>query len=198
MSENHQSWTWKSFFKIGAIGIFVFFLFARIGYGQNQTNEKINQSSDVILQGSIQIQSVSTSEGNKGVQIQPGTPVKISIKIENKGNKSSPPGELYVRYAFADPLDKETTSVLFETERKPLPSIEPDKSVEIVFDKTHHTPSLLDFVRDDWSMREYQAIAEINEREYMIGTIALTFSAYYYPAIIKEFPNPIHSMTPSN
>lgn len=166
-------------FKIALFGIIAFLIIARIGYGQIQSPPKHS-----ILQGSIHLLPVK----DQADKIQPGTAVKLIVTVENKGIQESPPGELYIRYAFAHPLEQEKTSVIFETERKPLPSIEPGKKVDIAFDTSHQIPSLLDFVRYDWSLREYQAIAVINQKESMLGSLAITFSAYYYPGIKKEFP----------
>lgn len=184
MSENRQFWSRQGVLKISVLVVLGLLFLARIGYGQTQLADNKN----VILQGSIQIQPTKPVPGDETGKIQPGTPVKLIVTVENKGNQNSPAGQLFVRYAFAHPLDKEKTSVLFETEKKPLPSIEPGKKIDIAFDTPHQIPSLLDFVRYDWSIRDYQAIAMINQEEHMIGTLAITFSAYYYPGIKKEFP----------
>ncbi len=186
MSENtppiaNQSWILRPAIYI----ILGLLLFARIGYGQIQTADQ------VILQGSIQIESIKQIQGDQTNKIQPGTPVKLSVTIENNGQQTSPPGQLYVRYAFAHPLEHEATSVIFQTEKKTLPPIEPGKTIHMTFDTSHQIPSVLDFVRYDWSIREYQALAVINQEEHMIGTLAITFSAYYYPGTQKEFPTKI-------
>lgn len=184
MSDIQQNWSRQRLLKIGTCIILTLLLLARIGYGQTQTVE----NKHIVLQGSILIQPVKAIPGDQTGKIQPGTPVKILVKVENKGQQVSPTGELYVRYAFAHPLHDEATSVIFETEKKPLPILEPGQQVDIVFETPHQIPSLLDFVRYDWSIREYQAIAIVNQEEHMIGTLAITFSAYYYPGIKKEFP----------
>lgn len=188
MSDIQHSWSRQRSFKITLTVIFTLLLLARIGYGQTQ---HITPNKSVILEGSIQIHPTKALPNNQEGQIQPGTPVKIGVTVENKGEQASPKGELFVRYVYAHPLEKEKTSLIFETEKKELPSIEPSKKIEIVFDTPHQIPSLLDFVRDDWSMREYQATALINEKEYLLGTLAITFSAYYYPGMKKEFPTQI-------
>jgi hypothetical protein len=184
MSENHQSLSRQRSLRVGVFIILGLLLLARIGYGQTQLVDTRN----VILQGSIHIQPIKAIPEDQTGKIQPGTPVKIIATIENNGQQASPAGQLYVRYAFAQPLDKEAASVIFETEKQQLPSIEPGKKVDIAFDTPHQIPSLLDFVRYDWSIREYQAMAIINQEEHMIGTLAITFSAYYYPGVKKEFP----------
>lgn len=182
--SDHQTILKRRFLRIVVFGVICLLLLARIGYGQIQGADR----RQGILQGSIQLQPAQPIPGEQTVKIQPGTAVKLIVTVENKGLQESPPGELYIRYAFAHPLENERASVLFETEKKPLPSIEPGKTVEIAFDAPHQIPSLMDFVRYDWSLREYQAIAVVNKTEYLIGTLAITFSAYYYPGIKKEFP----------
>lgn len=187
MSNIQHSLPRQRSLKIGLIVIFTLLLSASIGYSQTQTTANKN----VILQGSIQIQPTKILPNGQVEQIQPGTPVKIAVTVENKGELASSAGELFVRYAYAHPLEKETTSMIFETEKKELPTIEPGKKIEITFNTPHQIPLLLDFVRDDWSMREYQATALINQKEYLLGTLAITFSAYYYPGMKKEFPTEI-------
>lgn len=189
--ENHQPglmWRlWKRVFVS-------FVLLLIICICINTVQAQLVTSKNIILQGSIQIQSAKAAINSEQTgKIQPGTPVKITVIVENRGEHESPVGQLYVRYAFAHPLDKEATSIIFETEKKPLPTIEPGKKVEIRFDTIHQIPSLLDFIRYDWSMREYQAITTIDKKDYTIGTLALTFSAYYYPGFKKEIPTQVSS-----
>lgn len=144
-----------------------------------------------ILLGDIHIKP-SNPIDNDPVKIQPGTPVTLNVTIENHGTVASPAGKLFVRYAFAKPLDKEENSVLFTTETLPLPSIPAGESINIAFQTPHQWPSILDYVRDDGLMREYQAIATFHEKQpKMIGSLAITFSAYYYPGIRKEIPTSI-------
>jgi hypothetical protein len=189
MSNNSQTST-RWLFRLGVTLIFSLLLLARIGYGQQQA-VAVAVNQEAILQGAIQIQPVQSIGDDQAHKIQPGTPVKLSVLIQNKGLQPSPKGEIYLRYAFAKPLHNEETSLIFETEKVSLPSIDPGKSIELKFDATHRLPSLLDFVRDDWTMREYQAIAVFGKEEKMLATLAITFSAYYYPGIRKEFPTKI-------
>lgn len=184
MSENIQSLSTRWFFYctfLICIGLLSTF---QTGYTQPETDE-LHSS---ILQGSIHIHPTRPHATDQTGKIQPGTPVKVVVTVENSGKHANPPGQLYVRYAFAKPLDKEAKSTIFETEKKTLPMIEPGQKIEITFDTLHHSPSVADFVRDDWQTREYQAIAFIDKEEHVIGTLALTFSAYYYPGLRKEFP----------
>lgn len=183
MSDHHILSNRRSL-KVVAAFLIVLLLLARFAYGQIQGADR----RQGVLQGSIHLQSSQTSPSDIAEKIQPGTSVKLTVTVENKGLQENPAGQLYVRYAFSHPLESEVGSVIFETEKKPLPTIAPGKSIEISFDTPHQVPSVLDFVRHDWSLREYQAIAVINGSSHMIGTLAITFSAYYYPGIKKEFP----------
>jgi hypothetical protein len=141
-----------------------------------------------ILQGSIHLKPAQAVPNDQTGKIQPGRPVKLAITVENKGERISPSGNLSIRYGFAKPLDKEENSVIFKTEQKSLPQILPGQKVDISFETIHETPSLIDFVREDWPLREYQAVAHFSNEEKTIGTLAITFSAYYYPGIRKEIP----------
>ncbi len=191
MTENHhQALSNRWVFRAVIAVIVSLLLLARIGYGQPQS---VVETKQAVLQGSIQLKPVKPVSDDETDKIQPGTPVKIVVTVENKGPQTSAAGKLYVRYAFSKPLEREANSVIFETEKKPLPAIEPGKSVDIVFETPHTSPSLLDFVRDDWSMREYQAVTIFQREEHIIGTLAITFSAYYYPGIKKEFPTKVFS-----
>lgn len=187
MSEIHQSKSSFTIWKAGALTILVLLLIVRIGYGQTQLADQKN----ILLQASIELYPSQTIPGNETGKIQPGTQVKVMVTVKNKGQQKNPAGQLYVRYAFAHPLENEKGSMIFETEKKPLPPIEPGNKAEIKFDGLHQIPSLLDFIRDDWSLREYQAIAIIDKEEYMLGTLAVTFSAHYYPGMKKELPTTI-------
>lgn len=184
MSDHDQSLSGRRLLRIVVFVVICLLLLARIGYGQIQGVDRRYG----VLQGSIHLHPTQALLGDQTGKIQPGTTVKLAVTVENKGLQESPAGELYVRYAFAHPLENEAGSMIFETEKKPLPVIEPGKTVDIAFETPHHIPSVLDFVRYDWSLREYQAIAIISGSSNMIGTLAITFSAYYYPGIKKEFP----------
>lgn len=175
-----------------AMMICLLLLARKMGYGQVDSS----QSKQAILQGSIDIRPAKPSAYNQKERIQPGTSVQLSTVVENRGSQTSPPGKLYIRYAFPRPLDDEHASTIFETEAVPLPPIEPGKKVEINFNTPHQWPSLMDFIRYDWPMREYQAIAVFDGTEKPIGSLAITFSAYYYPGIRKEFPTPIATQLP--
>lgn len=143
--------------------------------------------SGAVLQGAISIQAVQTSSDGEG-RIQPGTPVKLAVVMENKGQKPSAGGQVAIRFAFPKPLDSDPTSQMFQTEKVTVPTIAPGQKVTLSFAKTQQLPSILDFVRDDWSMREYQAILTVDGKDYVVGTLAITISAYYYPGMMKEFP----------
>lgn len=184
MSNNKNSLQRRALLILSITLILALLLIQRAGYSKTEKNI----TEEAVLQASIQITSMTPIPGDQPEKFQPGSPVKIAVSIENKGKHPSPEGDLFVRFAFAHPLHTHKGSVIFQTEKKFLPSIEGDKAVVIQFDTPHKLTSLLDFVRDDWSIREYQAVAVINQKEYVVGTLAITFSAYYYPGMAKEVP----------
>lgn len=171
---------------IGAI--IALLLLARISYGYSQPTPSSVDHKQAILQGTIHLKPTVTLGADQTVKIQPGTGVKLVVSVENKGDQESPPAQLFIRYSYAKPLDNEAHSVIFSTERKTVPPIQPGQSTDISFDAVHQTPSLIDFVKYDWPIREYQAILVTNHEEHLIGTLAMTFSAYYYPGVRRELP----------
>lgn len=176
------------------VGIVVgLFLLMQTSYGQKVAD----LSKQTILLASIVIEPVKLTNNHHHEKIQPGTPVKVAVTVENKGSLASAAGDLYVRFGFAKPLEQEAQSIIFETEKKPLPTIAPGQSVTIEFTTPHQLPAVFDYVREDWALREYQAIANIDHQEKLLGTLALTFSAYYYPGIRKEFPTPVQTQLES-
>lgn len=173
---------WK--FKAAILTLLIFLGLGGITYAQ------LNSKTDsAILQAVIHVQPLQPISTHDLKKIQPGTPVKIEVVVENKGEQVSPAGFLFVRYALAKPLQNEIGSIIFSTEKQELPPINSGEQVKIVFATPHETVALLDFVRDDWSLREYQAVAEIQKKDKVIGSLPITFSAYYYPGIAKQFPS---------
>lgn len=170
----------KTWIKMTIALVFSLLIVWRIGYGQLETRSDI-----AVLQGTIQIHPVKPLPEDPK-KIQPGTPVKISVTIENKGQVDTPDGELYVRYAFTKPLDNQAKSVLFQTEKISVASLKPGEKGDIQFSALQQLPSLFDFIRQDWAMREYQAIFTTSQVEKVIGDSVITFSAYYYPGLKHE------------
>lgn len=140
------------------------------------------------LQASISTGPAAPGQNETANNVQPGTAVKLSALVKNIGDKVSHSGNIYVRFAFSKPLDGEPGSVLFETERQPLPPIGPGKEVEITFSKAHQWPSVFDYVRDDWHMRQYEAVVDIQGRSEVIGRAAISISAKYYNGPAHEMP----------
>lgn len=174
--------------RIIIAAIIALLLLARISFGYSQATATAEEVKQAILQGTIHIQPTVSHGNDQGVKIQPGTPVKLVVTVDNKGDQDNLPAELFIRYSFAKPLDNEKASIIFTTEKKPVPPIKPGESIDITFDTLHHSPSVIDFVKYDWPIREYQAILVTNHEEHLIGTLAMTFSAYYYPGVRREFP----------
>ncbi len=187
MSKSPRSVSSPLFIRGSLVVLLGSLLLARIAYGHMQMQPK-EAVKGAILEGALHVHPLQPLAGDQKDKIQPGTSIKIRAIVENKGEHPSPVGQLYVRYAFAPPLHQEKGSVLFETEKKALTEIPAGKKVELTFEASHTLPTLFDFVREDWPIREYQAIALFDQKEYMIGTLAITCSAYYYPAIGRELP----------
>lgn len=121
-------------------------------------------------------------------RIQPGTAVDVSLTIKNTGTKDSPVGDVIVRYAFAKPLEKHPHSVLFQTEKQAVPVLKAGEEFSIKFKTQSPLPTLFDFVREDWIMREYQAIFSYDKGDRCLGVLPLTVSAYYYAGEKREVP----------
>ena len=163
--------------------IFVVSLFCLILFKMYPFSSAEKQKKESILIGEILIEAVSPHTSEAKTKIQPGTPVKISIILENRGSESTPAGDLYIQYVFPPPLHEELSSLVFQTEKISIPKLAPQKKTIITFMKTHHWPSITDFVRYDWAMRHYEAVFETTEQIQTIATLAMTYSAYYYPSI---------------
>lgn len=160
----------------------VFFISAITFMGVGYANTSAVGRGAAIITGSLKLQPerlISTDEPSK---IQPGTAVKLLLEIKNSGHAPSPAGEIYVRFAFAKPLDTRPNSVIFKTEKVALPSLAPGETKEISFTATHLIPSVTDFIRNDWPMREYEAIYIADNTEHVMAILPLTYSVYYYPA----------------
>lgn len=150
------------------------------------------EEGKAILQGKIQTTTLSPANQTPG-RIQPGSTISIKVKVKNSGLQSSAPGKIFARFALPKPLEKHTRSTLYESEIKDLPSISPGEEIEITFAKPHKWPSLYDYIREDWGMRQYQALININDHEEMIGKMPIAFSAYYYEGPSDEVPSLVPS-----
>ncbi len=147
----------------------------------------INLFAGAILDAKIEL--LANNADNKS--IQPGKEITITATITNKGTEKNKTGHFYVRFAYPTPLAANPKSELFITEKILLPPINPGKEATIQFKTIQMTPSLFDFVRNDYAMRQYQAIAVIEDKQYLIGTATLTFSAQYYPGLPQEIPTAV-------
>jgi hypothetical protein len=123
---------------------------------------------------------------DKQNKFQPVFPVTISAVVKNKGAAPSKPMQILVRYAYPQPYHDAGHSVTYETEKVELPAIQPAANLEIKFQKPHPLPTIADFVQDKWPMRQYQAVVLADGKEQVIGTLALTYSAYYYPIKARD------------
>lgn len=113
-------------------------------------------------------------------KILPRSPIALKAKVKNTGSKANAPGTIYARFAFLEPLDSHQNSVLFQTDKVPLRSINPGEEFEILFKTPHLWPSFFDYIREDWPMRQFEAVAVIDGKEQVIGASAVCISAHYY------------------
>lgn len=153
-----------------------------------QTNLK-----GALLQTEIRPVPVNNVQSTPG-RVLPGTTVQLMAKVTNVGDVASAPGEFLIRFALPKPLDRQPNSVIYKTETVALPSIKPGDSVSFEFSKFHQWPSLFDFVRGDWAMREYEAVALIEEKEHITGTLVISFSAFYYEGPSEKKPARVSSL----
>lgn len=126
-------------------------------------------------------------------KISPGTPISLKAKVKNVGTQRSASGEIYVRFAFLPPLDTYPKSSLFQTEKVSLPSIDPFKEVEINFETRHQWPSFFDYIREDWPMRQYEAVVIVSGQEHVIGRVAVGVTASYYQGHMDVTPKAVPS-----
>lgn len=119
-------------------------------------------------------------------KVIPGTLVQIKVKVKNSGKVPSGPAKIQVRYALPKPLQKSPKSILFETEIADLAKLDPGQERLITFDKEHQLPTVADFIRYDWPMRQYQVVLLEGEKEHILGTLSITLSAYYYEGPAKS------------
>lgn len=142
---------------------------------------------EALLKTSIHATPMQNTNSQPG-KIQPGTHMQLSVVITNVGDMSNAPGSIFIRFVFPKPLNTKRESEIFKTETLKLPSIEPGKEVTIIFSTLHKWPSIFDFIRHDWAMREYEAVALIGADELVTGTRVISFSAYYYEGPKDEKP----------
>jgi len=160
-----------------SISLFLFFFsfFIICGMHLQADNDQTNLEAQIYIK----------SEGGR---IQPGTPVTLCASVKNLGKQPSAQGTIQLQFAYPKPIDTQAKSLIFETEKAELPSIEPGKDLVITFKTPHQLPSLFDFIRNDWGMRQYHALITIGDKVQLAGTRGITFSAYYYEGPSHEIP----------
>lgn len=150
------------------------------------------QAGEALLQTSINAIPQNNPHSTRE-HVQPGTVMQLQASVKNVGNSPSEAGEVQIRFAFPKPLNYQENSVIFETETVHLPSIAPGDQVSLLFKKKHQWPTLFNFIRSDWAMREYQAVASIDGQTTVIGSMMIAFSAYYYEGASFEKPVAVSS-----
>lgn len=145
-----------------------------------------------VLQARIETSTVDPNSNKEG-KIQPGSAIVLHAIIKNTGTEANASGEIQLRFMFCNPLENHPKSLLFETEKLCLPSIAPQESVTLTFAKHHIWPSIFDYIRYDWGMREYHAVVTFDGEEQIIGIMPISFSAYYYDSNKREIPKAVPS-----
>lgn len=123
---------------------------------------------------------IAPAKGGDSQKILPGSPIVLKVQVRNAGSLPSPEAALFIRYAYPEPLDKQTGSVLYTSETEPVPTLAPGESAVVSFSTAHQLPTLYEFIRNDWSMRKYEAVLTQGDKQIVIADLPLTFSAYYY------------------
>jgi len=147
-------------------------------------------TNGAILEAIVNILPSKPMEANPKV-IQPGTDVQIQVTVKNIGDIPSAAGTLFARFRLPEGFKQKVNDIVYNSEYVNVPSIAPGKTLELTFKSKHLTPSLLEFVRADWGMRQYQAVIRIEGQDYVIGHGSLTFSCYYYPTTPQEEPTSV-------
>lgn len=146
---------------------------------------KADQQPVAILEAIIELYAPNTEDGTN---ILPNSPLSLKVTVKNSGTQKNEKGEIFIQFVFPSPLEKEVGSMLFKTESMELPSIEPQESFSLLFNTSQPLPNVQNFIRNDWAMRQYQAIAKIGDQSFLLGTRALTLSAHYYQGPAHELP----------
>lgn len=131
--------------------------------------------------------------GDNSTKFHAGTPLSFTCKIKNLGVQNSPAGKLRIEFQFPKELKDHANSLLFKTEELEIPSINPGDQLIVKFETTQTLPNLYDYIRNDWGMREYEAVLTVGEpaKEYVIGAANLTYSFHYYEGPQKQTPTSI-------
>lgn len=172
----------KNFVKF-TLFIFTFAVFFNtVLCGENSNNE-------VCLQAIIHAVPLQSPGEEKALKVQPGTPMTLKVIVKNTGNIQSSPGEISLRFTFPHPLDNHFDALLFETEKKELPSIDAKGEITLSFSKPHQWPTIYEYISQDWGLRQYQAIVDMrDDKDLIIGTQSIAFSGYYYEGVPLERP----------
>ncbi len=155
-------------------------------FGQKADAENM-EAKTALLQASIEVFTTEPKE-TEAKNVQPGSYVKLKAIVTNVGDLPNNPAQMFIRFAFPKPLSLHSKSILFKTEIKQVPKLAPNESITIDFETAHKWPTIFDFVRNDWAMREYEAIINDGKVEKIFGNRAIFFSAYYYEGLQELFP----------
>lgn len=145
------------------------------------------------LQGKVKI-SIIVPDSEDPQKIQPGSPIRLSATIKNVGDHANAPGEVFIRFALQKSLDHQVDKITFETEKRTLPSIKPGSTIIMEYDKVHKWPTLFDYIRDNWSLHEYEVVSVINDKTEILGRATISVSAHYYEGPTEEIPMKVDNL----
>lgn len=141
--------------------------------------------------GSTSLLATIQFSGDGTTKFQVGTPISFGCKIKNLGVQKSQEGKLWIQFQYPQELKDKVNSQLFKTEVLDIPSIAAGEQLLVQFKTTQTLPNLFDYIKNDWAMREYEAVLQMGDKEYVIGIANLTFSAYYYEAPQRQAPTTV-------
>ncbi|HXV79386.1 MAG TPA: hypothetical protein VEG60_05880 [Candidatus Binatia bacterium] len=162
-----------------------------------QIPRKIQVPQKAVLEAQISLEPKN--------QVQPGTEVKLSATIKNVGTAPNALASIQIRI---DPFINSTgtQNAFFKTEEKPLPSIEPGRTVHVSFSTTHKLPDLNAYAAMGM-YRAYKAVVTSGTTEKVVGEhgiwIAGTYNLSDYLAKARpgevptvQNPQPLHAVPP--
>lgn len=169
-----------------------FLVLASIFFNTSLSAAEVMRSSltGAHLQGKVKI-SITVPEVKDSQKIQRDSPIRLSATIKNVGDHANAMGEVFIRFALQKPLDDRVDKITFETEKRTLPSIKPGSTVVMEFDKVNKRSALFDYIRDKWSLHEYEVISIINGKTEVLGRATISVSAHYYEDSNEELPSKV-------
>lgn len=132
-----------------------------------------------VLQASIAMAPAWPPNSQKDT-MQPGMPALLRTMIKNVGTIANREGEIFIRFTLPKALAKIAKGLSFETEKEPLPHLQPGELREIFFKTPQPLPDIVEFLKNDWAKHLYEAVVRFGGEEFVIGSGTITYSAHYY------------------